>query len=273
MMKTTGELALGIVSDEIATDFPMAVRHGTAWGIRRYELRCLVSGRVPRVEPREIDTVVSCVKQEGVQITALSPGMFKAQLDDTAAIEDELRNVLPATLALAARVDCRMIIVFGFQRRAGEPADFSNRAVEYMRRAAELAHTAGVRVAIENEPDFWCDTGKNTRSIIKSAGHPALGANWDPCNAYGTDELPYPTGYEAIKDVVINVHAKDTTKGSLIQCVPIGTGAIDWKGQVEALLRDRPVAHITIETHCQPLVENSRHNVEILRRYMQSSTT
>ena len=43
-------LALGIVSDEIATDFRTAVGHGLSWGITRYEIRCLVSGRVPEVE-------------------------------------------------------------------------------------------------------------------------------------------------------------------------------------------------------------------------------
>jgi sugar phosphate isomerase/epimerase len=268
-MKTPHELALGIVSDEIAQDFPTALRHGLQWGITRYELRCLVSGRVPRVEPREIDAVVSLVKQEGVRVTALSPGMFKAHLADTATIEDELHNVLPATLDLAARLDSRMIIVFGFQREAGESPENFQRAVEYMRRAAEIVNKNGIRIAIENEPGFWCDTGKNTHTLITAVGHSALGANWDPCNAYGTDETPFPTGYEAVKNVIINVHAKDTTKGSLIQCVPIGTGALDWKGQVQALLRDDIVKHITIETHCHPLIENSRRNAEILRSYMQ----
>lgn len=268
-MNPPQELALGIVSDEIAQDFPTAVRHGMQWGITRYELRCLVSGRVPRIEPRETESVVSLVKQEGIAITALSPGMFKAQLSDTAAIEEEIRNVLPATLDLAARLDSGLLIVFGFQREAGEPADNFRRAVDYMRRAAEVAHTAGVRIAIENEPGFWCDTGRNTRTLITTVAHPSLGANWDPCNAYGTDETPFPDGYEALKGVIINVHAKDTTKGSLIQCVPIGEGVIDWKGQVQALVRDRIVRHITIETHCHPLVENSRHNAAILRSYMQ----
>jgi sugar phosphate isomerase/epimerase len=140
-----------------------------------------------------------------------------------------------------------------------------------MRRAAEAAAKYSIRIAIENEPGFWCDTGENTCRMITTVAHSSLGANWDPCNAYGTDETPYPDGYEALKDRIVNVHAKDTSKGSLIQCVPIGAGAVDWRGQIAALLRDGIVGHVTIETHCLPLIDNSRHNVEILRQYMQAS--
>jgi sugar phosphate isomerase/epimerase len=272
-MTTSGEIALGIVSDEIAQDFPTALRHGLSWGITRYELRCLVSGRVPRVEKREVSSVAQLLRQENVRVTALSPGMFKARVTDAAALEDEILNVLPASLDLAAQLEAPLLIVFGFQREENEPADHINKAVDYMRRASEIAQKAGIRIAIENAPGFWCDTGRNTRALISAVGNPALGANWDPCNAYGTTETPFPTGYDALKDAIINVHAKDTVKGSLIQCVPIGDGAIDWQGQVRALQRDRIVKHITIETHCQPLIENSRRNVEILRKFMQSATT
>lgn len=264
-------LALGIVSDEITNDFGEALRHGSSWGIDRYEIRCLTTGRIPKVDPQEIRTVAGLVRNHGVRITALSPGMFKAHLSRTAELEEELRSVLPATLDLARELSCPMIIVFGFQREAGESADREKLAVEYMRRAAEAAAAAGVRIAIENEPGFWCDSGVNTLRIITSTGSTAIGANWDPCNAYGTDEVPYPQGYESLRSRIINVHAKDTAVGSLIKCVPIGDGAVDWQGQVTALLKDRPVEHITIETHCHPLVESSRHNVDVLRRMMAAA--
>lgn len=270
-MTSSGPLALGIVSDEIVTDFGEALRHGQSWGIHRYEIRCLTTGRIPRVDAQELRTVAGLVREHGVRITALSPGMFKAFLSRTADIKEELRSVLPATLDMASALSSPLIIVFGFQREAGEPTDYYHRAVDYMRRAAEIAEQAGVRIAIENEPGFWCDTGVNTNKLIREVGSPALGANWDPCNAYGTDEVPYPQGYEALKPSIINVHAKDTAVGSLIKCVPIGQGAIDWQGQVQALLRDRPVEHITIETHCNPLIESSRHNVETLQRMMRDA--
>jgi sugar phosphate isomerase/epimerase len=268
----TPNLELGIVSDEIANDFGAALQHGLSWGIHRYEIRCLTSGRVPGITPEEQRAVCSLVRDHGVSITALSPGMFKAHLSNAAAIEKELQETLPATLEFAGRLSCPMIIVFGFQREAGEPPDRYHRAVEYMTRAAEITGRAGVRIAVENEPDFWCDTGVNTHTLIRATGSAALGANWDACNAFGTDEVPYPAGYEAIKDVIFNVHVKDTLRGSLLQCVPVGDGAIDWQGQINALVRDRPVPHVTIETHCLPLVENSRRNVEVIRGMIERAS-
>jgi sugar phosphate isomerase/epimerase len=264
-------LELGLVSDEVSADFREAVRHGLSWGITRYELRVLKSGRVPNVSPAEFDDVCACVREHGLKITALSPGMFKQTLSKQAELDRELSETLPATIAMAKACGAPMIIVFGFQREPGESPDREAVAIDYLRRAAAIAQKAGLKISIENEPGFWCDTGVNTKRLIDSAGSPALGANWDPCNAYGTTERPYPEGYEAIKSVITNVHAKDTKKGSLIECIPVGEGAIDWAGQVRALLNDRPVEHITIETHCHPLVENSKKNVETLRRLMKEA--
>ena len=142
----TTPLALGIVSDEITNDFGEALRHGSSWGIDRYEIRCLTTGRIPRVEKQEMQTVAGLVREHGVRITALSPGMFKAHLSRTEEIEEELRSVLPATLDLARELSCPMIIVFGFQREQGEPADRYHRAVEYHapcggdRRGGRCAH-------------------------------------------------------------------------------------------------------------------------------------
>jgi sugar phosphate isomerase/epimerase len=264
-------LELGIVSDEITPDFREAVRHALGWGIRKFEIRVLKSGRVPAVDPLEIDDVLKTMKTHAVQVTALSPGIFKHSLAKTPALEEEMLKTLPETIALARRLGSSMIIIFGFHREEGEPASRYQDAVAWMKRAAALAQREGMKLAIENEPGFWADTGVNTRRLIKDVGSPALGANWDPCNAFGTTERPYPEGYEAIKDVIVNVHVKDTTRGSLIQCVPVGDGVIDWKGQVRALMHDAIVPHATIETHCLPLVENSRKNVEVLRRYMEEN--
>jgi sugar phosphate isomerase/epimerase len=264
-------IALGIVSDEVSSDFDEAVGHGLSWGISQYEIRVLQSGRVPDIEEEEFQKVMETAREKGVEITALSPGTFKHPLSKISDLDRELAETLPRTIALAKRSSTSMIITFGFHRQEGESPSLYDRAVEYMGKAAELAAKEGIRLAVENEPGFWCDTGVNTLRLIRDVNSPALGANWDPCNAYGTDERPYPEGYEAIKPAIINVHAKDTLKGALIQCVPVGEGVIDWKGQVQALVRDQIVRHITIETHCHPLVENSQKNVQVLRAMLEES--
>ncbi len=262
-------LSLGIVSDEIAADFAQAVEHGAAWGIRRYELRCLASGRVPLVSADELSLVRRLVERNSLAITALSPGIFKAPVNMADQLDRELTEVLPAALAMAKTLGTRLIIVFGFQQGPGALEEQRLRAAALLRRAAEAAAAEGCRVAIENEPGFLCDTGRRTGELIAAVDHPALGANWDPCNAFGTGETPYPDGYQAIRRFIFNVHVKDTLAGALIQCVPVGRGVIDWRGQLAALARDRIVDHVTIETHCLPLIENSQANVVTIRRMLE----
>lgn len=265
---TMSRLALGIVSDEISLDFKEALQYGMQWGVDIFELRSLKTGRVPDVDPSEILEVLNLVGDRRIIISALSPGIFKHPLSRRSELEKELSDTLPRTIELAKRLNTRLILVFGFQRsREGIESDYEE-AVKLMRRAAGLTESEGMKLAIENEPGFWCDSGMNTAKFIKDVGSKSLGANWDPCNGYGTDERPFPEGYNAIKDFVFNVHVKDTQEGSMIKCVPVGEGAIDWKGQLKALVKDRIVEHVTIETHCLPLVEKSRQNVDTLQTYL-----
>lgn len=264
-------IALGIVSDEVSPDFDEAVRHALSWGISIYELRMLKSGRIPVVDAAELRSIQSLVKNNGLRISALSPGIFKYPLNETAKLEAEVTTVLPKTLSMAADFGASIVIVFGFQRVEGENPANGERAIEWMRRAAGEAEKMGVTLAVENEPGFWCDSGSNTAKLIAAVNSPSLRANWDPCNGYGTPEVPYPQGYEAIKRYIGNVHVKDTKQGSLIQCVPVGEGAVDWKGQIKALVRDQVVQHVTIETHCLPLVDKSKQNVDTLKKYFDEA--
>jgi L-ribulose-5-phosphate 3-epimerase len=261
-------IALGIVSDEVSADFREAARHATNWGISIFEIRALKSGRIPAVEPAELREVKTVVKEHDLTVTALSPGIFKLPVSHTAGLESELTNTLPKTLTLAHEFGASMVIVFGFQREKDESADNFFRATELMARAAEIAGKEGIKLVIENEPGFWCDSGANTATLLAHVNSPWLRANWDPCNGYGTPERPFPNGYESVKKFIANVHVKDTSEGALIRCVPVGEGAIDWKGQLEAIVRDGIVKHVTIETHCLPLVKKSQQNVETLNRYL-----
>jgi sugar phosphate isomerase/epimerase len=262
-------LALGIVSDEIAPDFETALHYGKQWGISLYELRCVGGGRVPDIAEEHVAVIAQAVRSQDVRITALSPGIFKHPVSNSVAIDAELETTLPRTIEMAKHFDCGLIIAFGFQRGPQDDESTRRAAIGYFRRAASIAEQHGVVIAIENEPGFWCDTGEHTAAMLKEVESKHLRANWDPANALGTIEEPFPDGYAALKPYIVNVHVKDTIEGSLIRCVPVGQGRIKWKEQLRALMKDNIVTQITIETHCLPLIEQSEYNIRILRTYFK----
>jgi len=262
-------LAIGIITDEVSSNFREAVSLARMWGVSAFEIRSLQSGRIPVVDSMELAEVREIVLRDRLAVSALSPGIFKQSVLNEAAIEREINNVLPETIEVAKTLKTKLIIVFGFQREKAEPPENLDRAVQYIKRAANIAERNGLRIAVENEPGFWCDSGSATSDIIRRVGLKAAGANWDPANAIGTGERPYPEGYSAIRNFVMNVHVKDTTESALRGCVPVGEGVVDWPGQIKALANDGTVGLLTIETHCPPLAENSLKNVRTVQKYLK----
>src|SRR6185369_11776704 len=87
-------MQLGIVADEISRDFPTAVRIGKSLGLLRYEIRNLTTGRAPLCDPNELLEVERLAIREQIEITALSPGLFKLT-DDADAFAREMSDVYP----------------------------------------------------------------------------------------------------------------------------------------------------------------------------------
>lgn len=265
-------MEIGFVTDEISSDIKEAIEIGVSWGISKYELRVVGKNRIPDIDATRIRQIQELIKRHNVQITALSPGMLKGALQDAAEIEREINETLPATFALAQKFETDKVIVFGFHRSEADHPNDKQRVIDYFGRVAESAEARGLIIAVENEPGFWCDTGENTARILATVNSPALRANWDPGNAVGTDEPPFPDGYYALKDWISNVHIKDTVKGALVECVPVGEGLVDWPGQLRAIVQERPVEHMTIETHCLPLIEKSKQNLRVVKELIAAAT-
>jgi sugar phosphate isomerase/epimerase len=265
-------MKLGIVTDEISLKVEESLGYCNEWGIDRVEIRCLESGRVPYISEEELKKFIELKNKFGIKVTALSPGFFKGKISDTRKYKDELDKHLPNLIKMCETFETNLIIVFGFEKDKDEPLSNRNNVVDVFGEIAKRTENYGIKIAVENEPGFWCDTGSRTAEIIRKVNMKNFGSNWDPANAYYEhEESAYPDGYEKIKDLIFNVHVKDTKVGSLIKCCPIGEGKIDWNGQIKALLNDKIVEHVTIETHCTPLVEKSKLDVdritEIIKKY------
>lgn len=249
-------LEIAIVTDEIALDIRTAIAEGLKLGIRKYELRCLGSyeKRIPNVDAQDYQYLLDLVRANTIQITALSPGTLKIKPSDTAGVQKALQETLPKTFAMAQELHAPLIISFSFLRDDTPEQE----VVALYGKIADLAAPFGLTIAIENEPGFYCDSGQNTAQLLKLAGRKNLMANWDPANAIGTGELPYPVGYEALKPFIRNVHVKDAIIDAREGCKLLGEGGVNWIGQIVALHRDAVVTHVTLETHQTPLLESSQ---------------
>lgn len=258
-------MKLSIVSDELkipqAEAFPLIA----SWDFEYVELRGLTGGRLP---DGDADEVVTLVNRFGLEVTALSPGVFKCRPEEQELGEHVGR--LKRTIPLCGRFHTDVVIVFPVQNLewvSSDPADGNIEpiVVDALREAGTIAGEAGVRIAIENEPGYTAVTARGLAKLIDAIGMDNVGANWDAGNSYPYDpEIDYAV--TILGDRVFNVHVKDAwVRDGKRGFDAVGKGEIDWAGQIDALRSAGYDGAIVVETHCLPGVEKSKESTVALR--------
>jgi sugar phosphate isomerase/epimerase len=258
-------LSVGVVTDEVSRSLSGALETAASWGLTRVELREGGRARFPDFSPDEV-AAVEAWRRGGGEVTAVSPGLFKGSVDDEARLRREVAEVLPRSIDLAVRLGCPTVLAFGFERAPGERPEDRRRVMEALARAAEQAAAAGLRVAVENEPAFWVDHPEDSVALLREIDHPTLGLNWDPANLHWGGRLPTRADVRTVQPYLVNVHVKDYGAGRpQAPWWPLGEGQTPWAELVGGLLLDTDLAAVTLETHCEPLVDASRASLSALR--------
>lgn len=266
------ELDIGVVTDEVSRDLAEALEVSREWGITRFELRAGGEERFPFFTDREVRLVDEVIR-DGAQITAVSPGLLKGPVDEEGRLHRELEDVLPRAIERARRFECPRLVVFGFARYEGEPSSSRRRVMQAFERVAERAAAADLTVAIENEPGFWIDRPEPAAALLDEIDHPALTVNWDPANQHWGGLRPDRDGFETLRPHLSNVHAKDYTPDDPdVPWRPIGEGITPWREILSWIMEDTTLGHVTLETHCKPLIENSRTSLTALRRLLDDAS-
>jgi len=259
-------LNLGIVADEISRDFRQASKIGIAAGLRRYEIRFLKSGRAPMCDPAELKEIERICDGEGLEITAVSPGLFK-WTDSVEKFQREMAEVFPRSVELAKRWNLSALVVFGFCKPNAkeETADLipsdnpPNWVIDSLTEAASNAEEVGFRLLIEPEPVCWADTGAATVNLIRTAKATNLAINYDPCNvAWMTRRDPIEE-FETVAPYIANVHIKDQLdeprgSGMPTWVIP-GEGMMDYRPHLAALKRQAYSGNISLEPHMDGSLE------------------
>ncbi|MBF6612825.1 MAG: sugar phosphate isomerase/epimerase [Chloroflexi bacterium] len=290
-------MKLSVITDEISADPETAIELAREWSVPAIELRGIGEQRYPNVSDFWKVRVPELVRESGLQVAALSPGLFKIPLAMPSAAEtrilrwedamlfqrhgsaealvrSHLEELLPQTIAAALLLGSGVIVCFSFDRSPEVPPDavVPEGVIDVLRDAARQVGDAGLALAVEAEHICWGDTGARTAELVRRVGHPALGINWDPANAFRAGEdAPFPDGYEAVRDLVRHVHYKDAAVDWQTGARHfVFEGSVDWAGQIRALKQDGYSGYISAETHLRPKVACARRSVERLRQLIES---
>lgn len=273
----TDPVTLGIVSDEISRDFAQAVRTGVSLGIRRYEIRNLAAGRAPTCGAPAMLEAEQIARDEGVEITALSPGLFKLT-EDATTFHREMDEIYPLAAEWAHRWNLPGLIVFGFHKPGATEATAPNflsanpptQIVDFLAEAADRAAHDNLILMIEPEPICWCDSGRATTGLIARAGSGSLRINYDPGNVAWLEDRDPLDEFAIVAPLIANVHVKDIRKRAGQEAyptwVPAGEGIIDYAAHFRALKEMGYKGPVSLEPHMDFSVDATRRCKEAAER-------
>ena len=252
------------ITDEFSPDLETAARAIASLGMTGAELRMVSGKNIIDLTDQEVDRATAILRAYGLAVVSIASPVFKCVLPDAPEVDTRFQQDVFAAqhtfadqprlarraLEIAGRTGARIVRVFSFWRTVQPEACF-DRVADALTGLAELAEPAGIIIGIENEHACNIGTASEAARLLARVAHPNLQLIWDPANALVAGETPFPEGYAKLPaSRIAHVHAKDCrVTGHTPEWVELGTGSIDWTGQIAALLRDGYRAWFSLETH------------------------
>ena len=188
--------------------------------------------------------------------------------------EEDADTALEKSFQLARFFGTKKVRIFSYWR-VKDPETVYPQVRDRLAKAARLAEKNGIVLVLENEHECNVGTGKELGRILRDVNSPGLRGVWDPGNAVMLGETPFPDGYQAVKGLFPHMHVKDARKNAQtgrIEWAPVGGGFIDFKGQFEALHKDKYTGTMSLETHYRRpdgnKVESTRESLEGLLKVL-----
>ena len=269
-------MTFAINSDAISNDFLTAVTLGLEWGLDTFELKRVNQKRVPNLNRDEINYIKSTINNKNINISALSPGLFKCDFNQENIVKETASFL--NTLELAQELSINKIILFGFELDETKKFEnVENHIIDVFGNLTSKAEKLGIEICIENDRHQWTSNPTNLLKIVETINSKCLGINWDPANLigqnYGTNfseiylKLKSFIRYSHVKDGILNDNCTD-----IINCM-VGDGIVDWEMQFSLFLNYTPDIYCVIEPHFGCRIDGSRKHISetknLYRRSLQ----
>ena len=159
---------------------------------------------ITELKPENIDETRAMIGEYGVKIVGLGTSAF---FDGHMPFPDALHEV-DAAAVIAERLGVSMLRIFGDQiwdERIG--ADILRIAGDGIRAACRLVEGTDIRLALEVHGQF--NSAEQLRWLLDYVASPHFAVLWDIEHTATPD---YRSFYETLKDGIIHIHLKDSTK-------------------------------------------------------------
>ncbi|HIE13919.1 TPA: sugar phosphate isomerase/epimerase [Candidatus Bathyarchaeota archaeon] len=241
---------LGVITDEISRDVERAIKIAESLKLECIELRQCWNKNIKDLSDLELRRIRRLAKNSGLEVVCIASPLFKCNITKENKVKEHL-NFLGRLIEITKFFDAEILRGFAFWS-IKNPDQYWDEIIERLREAADICRSEGVIYALENEAATFVATGSDAEKAIKEVRSKSFRATWDPGNAFCRGEKPYPDGYLKVRDYIVHMHVKDAVidkeKGKYM-FVAVGSGEINYKGQLEALIRDGYNGCLSIETH------------------------
>ena len=212
-------IKLGTITDGISRDFEYALDTMVETGLEYVELQYLWEKQVGDLTDTDIERVKELIEARNLKVSCISHHNLSALPVDTAVVAPAYREhitTLQRCINVAQALGTNLVRIFSFRKEmvlfGAEPVISEGAWVTLMNRLEEplqIADAAGITLVMETAISGNVTSALLARKLIDALDVPHLKVLWDPCSSLYCTEVPYPAGYEAIREHIVHVHLKD----------------------------------------------------------------
>ncbi len=276
-------MRLSVITDEISQDLERALEVCEDLELRTVELRAVGDANIVSHDQSSLRRIKALLADGGFDVCAISSPFLKCHLHEGGAPQGAMHFATPASredqwailersLGVARLLGAPVVRAFSFWR-VQNPEEVRDEVADVLSEAARRTESAGLMLGLENEHTCNVGTGEEAGWMLGHITSRSFGVIWDPGNEAMLGSRPFPDGYDHIRGRIAHVHLKDVDEEG--NWVKVGTGIIEYPGQLHALAEDGYAGALSLETHYEDsyggLEEATRESVNALRELCEEA--
>lgn len=258
---------IGVITDGISKDFEYALDTMVDTGLEYVELQYLWDKQIGELTDTDVNRVKGLINERKLKVSCISHHNLSGIPVDTSVSSTVYRNqldTLQRCIEIAQELNTKLVRIFSFKKEmvlfGAEPiisegawTTLLNRLDEPLRMADDVDITLVVETAISAN----ITSSLLARKLIEELDVEHLKVLWDPCSSLYCTEVPYPDGYEIIREYIAHIHLKDGVvdlPAATFDFCAMGKGQMErfYKSILNALKKDGYEGTISFESVYTP---------------------